>query len=76
MYRVTLHLNNVKRVERTIKDKNGRPVKDDKGKPKTKLVLYNTKSFYGFRNMDAVNRSIRDLSEMYNVRKVDVSFVS
>ena len=76
MYRVTLHLNNVKKVDRVITDQNGKPLKDKNGKVKTKPVLYNTKSFYGMRDMKMVRAAIRDLSEMYNVKKIDVSFVS
>lgn len=76
MYRVTLHLKNVKKVDRVIKDKNGKPLKDKNGKAKTKPVLYNTMSFKGLRDMKAANEAIRNLSEMYDVKKVDISFVS
>jgi len=75
MYRVTLHLKNVKRVERVLKDKNGKPLKDKQGKVKTKLVIYNTMSFDGIRNQKGVDEAIRDLSSIYkNIKKIDVAF--
>jgi hypothetical protein len=65
MYRLTVHLENVKKVDAVIGKK-----KNDKGKwiDQTKRKIYNTKSFYCKTKEDCMKK-LNDVRSQYTIAK-------
>jgi len=60
MYRLTIHIDHVKHVEREI------IVNKEK---KTKKVIYNTLSIRGIPSLKEVTQRLSDIRERYGIRK-------